>query len=223
VKVLVVEDDPQLAEILAEGLSEAGWNVESVADGQQAAEMALLVEYDSIVLDLMLPGRSGWEVCRALREQGRNTPILMLTARDAVEDKVQGLDAGADDYLTKPFAFPELLARLRTLLRRTGPHGGAVLRVADLEVDTVARVASRAAVPLNLTAREFALLEYLAYNAGRILTREQILAHVWPAHYDGMSNVVDVFVRYLRKKLGDDRELIRTVVGVGYTLATQSA
>ncbi len=219
-KLLVVEDERRLAQILAEGLREAGYLVEVAFDGVEGQALALTGEFDGIVLDLMLPRRDGLEICRELRRRQVDSAILMLTARDAVEDKVRGLDCGADDYLTKPFAFPEFLARVRSLLRRGVRARSQVLTVADLEVDTVRREVRRAGQPIRLTAKEYAVLEYLTHNAGRVLTRDQILAHVWPSDYDGYSNTVDVFIRYLRRKIDDGREpkLIQTVIGSGYTL-----
>ena len=219
-KLLVVEDERRLARILAEGLREAGYLVEVAFDGVEGQALALTGEFDVIILDLMLPRRDGLEICRELRRRQVDSAILMLTARDAVEDKVRGLDCGADDYLTKPFAFPEFLARVRSLLRRGVRARSQVLTVADLEVDTVRREVRRAGQPIRLTAKEYAVLEYLTHNAGRVLTRDQILAHVWPSDYDGYSNTVDVFIRYLRRKIDDGREpkLIQTVIGSGYTL-----
>ena len=219
-KLLVVEDERRLAQILAEGLREAGYLVEVAFDGVEGQALALTGEFDVIILDLMLPRRDGLEICRELRRRQVDSAILMLTARDAVEDKVRGLDCGADDYLTKPFAFPEFLARVRSLLRRGVRARSQVLTVADLEVDTVRREVRRAGQPIRLTAKEYAVLEYLTHNAGRVLTRDQILAHVWPSDYDGYSNTVDVFIRYLRRKIDDGREpkLIQTVIGSGYTL-----
>jgi len=219
-KLLVVEDERRLAQILAEGLLEAGYLVEVAFDGVEGQALALTGEFDVIILDLMLPRRDGLEICRELRRRQVDSAILMLTARDAVEDKVRGLDCGADDYLTKPFAFPEFLARVRSLLRRGVRARSQVLTVADLEVDTVRREVRRAGQPIRLTAKEYAVLEYLTHNAGRVLTRDQILAHVWPSDYDGYSNTVDVFIRYLRRKIDDGREpkLIQTVIGSGYTL-----
>jgi DNA-binding response OmpR family regulator len=219
-KLLVVEDERRLAQILAEGLREAGYLVEVAFDGVEGQALALTGEFDGVVLDLMLPRRDGLEICRELRRRQVDSAILMLTARDAVEDKVRGLDCGADDYLTKPFAFPEFLARVRSLLRRGVRARSQVLTVADLEVDTVRHEVRRAGQPIRLTAKEYAVLEYLTHNAGRVLTRDQILAHVWPSDYDGYSNTVDVFIRYLRRKIDDGREpkLIQTVIGSGYTL-----
>ncbi len=219
-KLLVVEDERRLAQILAEGLQEAGYVVDVAHDGPSGEALAAAVEYDVIILDLMLPGRDGLEVCRDLRRRHVDAAVLMLTARDTMEDKVTGLDCGADDYLTKPFQFPELLARVRSLLRRSHRVRSRILRVADLEIDTATREVRRAGEPVQLTAKEYAMLEYLAYNAGRVLTREQILDHVWPSGYEGCSNTVDVFIRYLRRKIDEGREpkLIQTVIGVGYTL-----
>jgi DNA-binding response OmpR family regulator len=219
-KLLVVEDELRLAQILAEGLREAGYLVQVAFDGMDGLALALTGDFDGIVLDIMLPHRDGLQICRELRRRQVDAAILMLTARDAVEDKVRGLDCGADDYLTKPFAFPEFLARVRSLLRRGVRSRSQVLTIADLEVDTVRREVRRGGQPIRLTAKEYAVLEYLTHNAGRVLTRDQILAHVWPSNYDGYSNTVDVFIRYLRRKIDDGREpkLIQTVIGSGYTL-----
>jgi DNA-binding response OmpR family regulator len=220
VKLLVVEDERRLAEVLDAGLREAGYLVDVAHDGERGTRLALTGDYDLVVLDLMLPGRTGMEICRELRRRRVDTAILMLTARSALEDKVQGLDCGADDYLTKPFEFPELLARVRSLLRRSARSRSRVLAVADLEVDTDTREVRRNGELIPLTAKEYALLEYLAYNAGRVVTRDQILTHVWPSDYEGYSNTVDVFIRYLRRKVDEGREpkLIQTIHRVGYTL-----
>jgi DNA-binding response OmpR family regulator len=219
-KLLVVEDERRLAQILAEGLREAGYLVEVAFDGVEGQAKALTGEFDGIILDLMLPRRDGVEICRELRRRQVDSAILMLTARDTVEDKVRGLDCGADDYLTKPFAFSEFLARVRSLLRRGVRGRSRILTVADLEIDTARHEVRRAGEPIRLTAKEYAVLEYMVHNAGRVLTRDQILAHVWPADYDGYSNTVDVFIRYLRRKIDEGREpkLIQTVIGAGYTL-----
>lgn len=221
-KLLIVEDERRLAGVLAEGLVEAGYIVDVAHDGDAGEALALTGDYDVVVLDLMLPKRSGFDVCRELRRRRVGTAILMLTARDTLEDKVAGLDCGADDYLTKPFQFPELLARVRSLLRRASRSRSRILQVADLEIDTGTHEVRRAGQPVQLTTKEYALLEYLAYNAGRILTRDQILAHVWPSDYDGYSNTVDVFIRYLRRKIdeGHEAKLIHTAIGIGYTLRT---
>jgi DNA-binding response OmpR family regulator len=219
-KLLVVEDERRLAGILKEGFGEAGYMVDVALDGERGQVLALTGEYDVILLDVMLPGRSGVDVCREIRRRRVDSAILMLTARDTLEDKVRGLDCGADDYLTKPFEFPELLARVRSLLRRTTRSRSQVLNVEDLEIDTSTHEVRRAGERIRLTAKEYALLEYLAYNAGRVLTRDQILAHVWPSDFEGFSNTVDVFIRYLRRKIDDGHEqkLIQTVIGSGYTL-----
>src|SRR5438034_2749980 len=219
-KLLVVEDERRLAQVIAEGLREAGYVVDVALGGVEGEALAISGAYDVILLDRMLPGRDGLEVCRALRRRQIASAILMLTARDTLEDKVAGLDGGADDYLTKPFEFPELQARVRSLLRRSSQSRSQVLTVADLEIDTATHEVRRAGARIRLTAKEYAVLEYLAYNAGRVLTREQILNHVWPSDYDGFSNTVDVFIRYLRRKIDDGHEqkLIQTVIGSGYTL-----
>jgi len=219
-KLLVVEDERRLAEVLETGLGEAGYLVEVACDGEQGACLAVTGDYDLVLLDVMLPGRTGMEVCREIRRRRVDTAVLMLTARSALEDKVQGLDCGADDYLTKPFEFPELLARVRSLLRRSARSRSRVLTVADLQVDTDTREVRRGGELIPLTAKEYALLEYLAYNAGRVVTRDQILAHVWSSDYEGYSNTVDVFIRYLRRKVdeGHDPKLIQTIHRVGYTL-----
>ena len=219
-RLLVVEDEVRLAQVLRDGLIEAGFHVDVASDGEEGAALADTDFYDAVILDVMLPRRDGLEVCGYLRRRGVGTPVLMLTARDTLQDKVAGLDCGADDYLTKPFEFPELLARLRSLLRRANQSRSRVLKVADLEIDTATHEVRRAGTAIPLTAREYALLEYLAYNAGRVLTRDQILSHVWPPDYEGFSNAVDVFIRYLRRKIdeGHEPKLIRTLIGAGYTL-----
>jgi DNA-binding response OmpR family regulator len=219
-KLLLVEDERRLAQIVAKGLTEAGYLVDLAFDGIEGQALAFARAYDVILLDRMLPQRDGLEVCRELRRRRIAAAILMLTARDTLEDKVAGLDGGADDYLTKPFEFPELLARVRCLLRRSSESRSQLLIVADLEIDTAAHEVRRGGARVRLTAKEYAVLEYLAYNAGRVLTRDQILSHVWPSDYDGLSNSVDVFIRYLRRKIDDphERKLIQTVIGMGYTL-----
>lgn len=219
-KLLVVEDERRLAQVLADGLREAGYVVDVALDGEEGEELALTGGYDVVLLDLMLPRRDGLEVCRELRRRRVDSAVLMLTARDTLEDKVEGLDVGADDYLTKPFQFPELLARVRSLLRRGSRQRSHLLSLADLEIDTRTHEVRRAGERVRLTNKEYALLEYLAYNAGRVLTRDQILNHVWPSDYEGYSNTVDVFIRYLRRKIDDPYEpkLIQTVIGLGYTL-----
>jgi DNA-binding response OmpR family regulator len=221
VRILVVEDEPRLRELIARTLRGEGYEVDAAGDGAEGFDRAQAGAYDLVVLDVMLPTMSGLEISMRLRRKGVRTPVLMLTARDAVDDRVAGLDAGADDYLVKPFAFVELSARIRALLRRQhDPAAAGTLTVEDLVLDRVRREAVRGGRRTELTAREFALLEYLMRNAGRVLTRDQILQAVWPPDYAGNSNVVDTYVHYLREKI-DARPatpLIRTVRGVGYTL-----
>jgi len=219
-RVLVVEDEPKLAEVLERGLEEHGYAVDVAHDGDAALGLALVEPYDVLVLDVMLPLLDGYAVCRELRARGKAVPILMLTARDAIDDRVAGLDAGADDYLVKPFAFRELLARVRALLRRDGRSKDPVLRLGDLEIDTVSRDVLRRGAPVDLTSKEYAILEFFARNPNRVLTRTQIAEHVWDYDFVAMSNVVDVYVGYLRRKLNDYDEprLLRTVRGTGYQL-----
>ena len=219
-RILIVEDESKLAGALKRGLENESYAVDLAADGEEGLGLAEVESYDLLLLDLMLPKLDGVDLCRRLRAQGRQMPILMLTARDAIEHRVAGLDSGADDYLVKPFAFPELLARVRALVRRTGPSKDPVLRVADLEIDTVTRQVRRAGRPIALTSKEYAILEYFARNPNRVLSRVQIAEHVWDYDFVAMSNVVDVYVRYLRRKLGDDREppLLWTIRGAGYQL-----
>lgn len=217
----MVEDEPRLRDLLARNLIREGYDVEAVGDGYEGFERARTAAHDLLVLDVMLPTMSGLEISMRLRRQKVAIPILMLTARDAVDDRVAGLDAGADDYLVKPFAFPELAARVRALLRRKGDDAASsALRVADLVLDRMKREAVRGTRRIELTAREFSLLEYLMKNAGRVVTRDQILNAVWPGDYEGSSNVVDTYVHYLREKLEHrgSTPLIRTVRGVGYSM-----
>jgi two-component system, OmpR family, response regulator len=215
VRLLLVEDDEKLAGAVARGLRHQGFATDVVGDGDAALFHAAVQPYDAIVLDVMLPRRDGFEVCRALRERGCWAPVLMLTARGGVADRIAGLDAGADDYLPKPFDFGELLARLRALLRRAPEERPALLAAGDLVVDPAAHTVTRAGVRVELTAREFAVLEYLARHAGEAVTRAQLLEHVWDANFEGSTNVVDVYVGYLRRKLGPS---IRTIRGVGFVL-----
>jgi len=215
----VVEDDPRIAAFVAQGLRESGYSVVVARDGEEGFLDARLNDYDLIVLDLMLPTMDGLEVARRLRAARKAMPILMLTARDTEADKITGLDVGADDYLTKPFAFGEFLARVRALLRRDTLTRASVMRVGDLEIDTAARRVSRAGQDIALSAREYTLLEYLMHHAGQIVTREQMIAHVW-SDAEVASNVIDVYVRYVRQKVDAPfaAPLIQTVRGVGYTL-----
>lgn len=221
-RALVVEDDPKLRGILTRGLTEAAYAVDGVPDGIQALRMAALNEYDAIVLDVRLPGQDGFEVCRALRSKGVRTPVLMLTARDAIDDRVAGLDAGADDYLTKPFDFRELLARLRALVRRGPELAASEIRIADLVIDTRAQTVERAGRKLRLTAKEYALLEHLARNAHGIVTRSDLVAHVWDENHDPFSNAIEVHINRLRHKVDEGHEpLIHTRRGAGYILSDQ--
>jgi two-component system, OmpR family, response regulator len=219
-RALVVEDEVKMAALIRRGLIEEGYAADVARTGEEALWMARATPYDAIVLDVMLPGRNGLEVCRSLRENGVWSPILMLTARDGVEDKVSGLDSGADDYLSKPFSFAELLARLRALTRRGPSERPTVLEVGTLRLDPATRQAWRGEAEVDLSAKEFALLETFMRNAGDVLTRLDLLEHAWDYGYENRSNVVDVYVRYLRAKI--DRpfgvDSIETVRGVGYRL-----
>jgi len=224
VRVLLVEDESRVATFIAKGLREQTYAVDIARDGEQALYMATVHQYDVVVLDIMLPVRDGYSVCRELRGSGCRTPILMLTARDAVDDRVSGLDAGADDYLTKPFDFKELLARLRALLRRSTTFRPGLARVADLTLDTASHRVTRAGKSLTLTAKEYALLEFLVINEGRVVGREQIAEHVWDESFDPFSNIIDVYVKRLRDKLdaGHQPRLIHTRRGAGYILSAQA-
>jgi DNA-binding response OmpR family regulator len=220
-RILVVEDERKVASFIRQGLEEEGHAVELAADGAEALDLALEgPPFDLVVLDLMLPKRDGFAVLRTLRERGVTTPVLVLTARDSVGDKVTGFDLGADDYLTKPVAFEELLARVRALLRRGADRRLAPLRLADLTLDPATRTVTRGARRLELTTREYALLEYFLRNAGRVLTRPMIAEHVWGLDFDSESNVIDVYVGYLRRKIDGEGEprLLHTVRGAGYVL-----
>jgi two-component system OmpR family response regulator len=216
-RLLLVEDDPKLSRALARGLRAEGYAVDHAADGESALLQAGVYEYDGIILDVMLPLRDGFDVCRALREREVWAPVLMLTARGQVGDRIRGLDAGADDYLAKPFDFGELLARVRALVRRRPAERPACLTVGALSVDPAAHAVQLDGRAIELTAREFAVLEYLARHAGEVVARTQLLDHVWDANYLGSTNIVDVYVGQLRRKLGR-AELIRTVRGVGFLL-----
>src|SRR3990170_6357090 len=219
--LLVVEDERRLAQVVRRVLEEEGHTVDTAYDGEEGLQMALEGSHDVVVLDVMLPEIDGLEVCQTLRRNRVDTPVLLLTALDSVEDRVRGLDAGADDYLPKPFAFQELLARLRALgRRRVQPREPDRLETADLVLDLQRRRAARSGKVIELSPKEFALLEFLMRNEGRVVTRSQILDHVWGFEYSPDSNLVDVYVTYLRRKVdrGHDRRLIRTVRGVGYAL-----
>lgn len=219
-RILLVEDDKKVASFIRKGLEEEGYAVDVAADGEAGLFMGLDRLHDLIILDVMLPKKPGFQVLRELRQAKAATPVLMLTARDTVEDKVQGLDAGADDYLTKPFVFAELLARVRALLRRRAEVRSPRLQVANLVLDPATRSVTRGGQPITLTNREFALLEYLMRNAGRVLTRTAITEHVWDYDFDSGTNVIDVYVNYLRKKIdaGHEPKLLHTVRGAGYVL-----
>jgi two-component system OmpR family response regulator len=216
VRLLVVEDDVKLAAAVGRGLRHAGYAVDVVGDGEAALRQAAVWEYDAVVLDLMLPGRDGFDVCATLRGRGCWAPVLMLTAREGVEDRIRGLDAGADDYLAKPFDFGELLARLRALVRRAPAARPAAIEAGELRVDPAAREVTLSGRRVELTAREFAVLEVLARNAGDVVTRAQLLEHVWDMNFQGSTNIVDQYVGALRRKLG--ATLIQTVRGAGFRL-----
>jgi len=223
VRILLVEDESRVAGFIAKGLREQAYAVDIAGDGQQALYQAAVNEYDLVILDVMLPLKDGHTVCRELRASGFRTPILMLTARGSVDDRVEGLDSGADDYLAKPFDFKELLARLRALLRRTAGLRPAVAQVADLTLDTASHAVTRAGKPVSLTAKEYALIEFLVLNEGRVVGREQIGQHVWDENFDPFSNVIDVYIKRLRSKLdtGFSRRLIHTRRGEGYILSAE--
>jgi two-component system OmpR family response regulator len=220
VRVLVVEDDVKMAGLLRRGLGEEGLSADIARTGDDAIWMAAATEYDAIVLDVMLPQADGFAVCRRLRERGTWTPVLMLTARDSVDDRVAGLDAGADDYLAKPFSFAELLARLRALVRRAPVERPTVLEVGDLRADPGTRQAWRGDAEISLSSKEFALLETFMRRPGQVLSRFQLLEHCWDYAYENRSNIVDVYVRYLREKVDRPfgRASIETVRGAGYRL-----
>lgn len=219
-RILVVEDEPNLNNVIAKRLKKEGYSVDSALDGETAAEYIKSIEYNAVVIDLMIPRKNGLEVIREMRESGNVTPVLILTARDSVSDRVAGLDAGADDYLVKPFAFDEFLARIRALFRRNTAFTANVLRIADLEMDMNRRTVSRGGKVIQLSSKEFTILEYLIRNKNVVLSREQIEQNAWDLSFDGGSNIVDVYIRYLRKKVdsGFDKKLIHTVYGSGYIL-----
>ena len=220
-RVLLVEDEAQIADFISRGLSEQGYAVDLAPDGEEAIYWTSVAVFDAIILDVMLPQGNGFEVCRTLRERGLRTPILMLTARDAVEDRVRGLDSGADDYLVKPFAFAELVARLRALIRRDPEVFGNVLSVGDLKLDTTTLEVSRKGVAIVLTAKECRILEYLMRHPNRVLTRTMIAGNVWNYDFDNATNVIDVHIRNLRRKIDDPfpAKLIQTVRGAGYRIS----
>ncbi len=220
VRILLVEDEPRMAQVVAKGLREHSYAVDIAVDGNAALYQTSINDYDLILLDVLLPGPDGFEVCRELRARGDATPVLMLTARATIDDRITGLDAGADDYLTKPFAFRELLARVRALLRREPQLHHDLVQLEDLLLDAVSHRVSRAAVEIELTAKEYALLEYLARRAGQLVSRAEIAAHVWDESFDPFSNTIEVYVNRLRKKIDEQHpvKLIHTRRGEGYIL-----
>jgi heavy metal response regulator len=222
-RILVVEDEKKVARFIQQGLEEEHYSVDVAYDGEKGVVMAETQTYDLLILDVMLPSMNGFEITRRLRSSRLTTPILMLTAKTATDDKVAGLDSGADDYLTKPFAFAELLARVRSLLRRGSLDKTTLLTCADLELDTISHKARRAGKQIDLTAKEYALLEYFLRNKDRVLSRTIISEHIWDYNFDTGTNLIDVYVNHLRNKIdsGFDRRLIHTVRGVGYVLREQ--
>ena len=220
-RILVVEDEKRIADFLSRGMEGAGYAVDVAPSGGTALDLIHSTDYDLVILDLMLPGLEGGEILRRIRSKNLQVPVLVLTARDAVADKVGTFEAGADDYLTKPFAFAELLARVKALLRRGPVTRSSVVRVADLELDRLSQQVKRGGRRIELTSKEYSLLEYLMSNAGRVLSRTMIIEHVWDQSFDGITNIVDVYVRHLRNKIDDpcEHKLIRTVRGVGYVIS----
>jgi two-component system copper resistance phosphate regulon response regulator CusR len=223
-RLLLVEDEKKVADFIARGLRAESFAVDTAYEGNDGWAKASSTHYDLIILDLMLPGLSGNELLRRLRSQSNGTAVLVLTARDGTRDKVENFEAGADDYLTKPFAFAELLVRVRALLRRPPAQHSHVLRVGDLEVDRLKRQVRRAGKRIELTSKEYALLEYMTANAGRVLSRTMIVEHVWDESFENLTNIVDVYVKHLRTKVDDlfSTKLIRTVRGVGYVLESEN-
>ena len=221
-RILLVEDDRGIARFVAKGLREQAYAVDLAGDGDSAVYKLSINDYDAVILDVMIPGRNGFEVCRELRSSGMSVPVIMLTARDSVQDRITGLDSGADDYLTKPFAVTELLARLRALLRRGRAVRPATISIGDLVLDTGAQRATRNGRALGLTNKEYALLEYLAREAGRVVSRAEIAEHVWDENFDPLTNLIDVHINRLRRKVDDGLavRLIQTRRGMGYMLAS---
>ena len=219
-RILLAEDEQDLNRIITQKLGSDGYSVDSCYDGKEAMELLSCAEYDAIILDIMMPKADGYEVLRKLRSSGTSTPVLFLTARDAVSDRVKGLDSGANDYLVKPFSFEELSARLRVMLRTSFGVKSNVLSLADLTMDCTAHVVKRGGKEISLSAKEYELLEYMLHNQGIVLSREKIEDHIWNVDYEGGTNIVDVYIRYLRKKLdeGQAEKLIHTVRGKGYVL-----
>jgi two-component system, OmpR family, copper resistance phosphate regulon response regulator CusR len=220
-RILVIEDEDKVSRFVVRGLTAERFAVDVARDGKSGWELAQTYQYDLVILDLMLPQLSGGEVLRKIRRANSQVPVLVLTARDSLGDKVEHFEAGADDYLTKPFAFAELLVRVKALLRRGPVARASVLRIGDLELDRLAQQVKRAGKRIELTSKEYGVLEYLMANAGRVLSRTMILEHVWDQSFDGATNIVDVYVRHLRSKVDDpqDRKLIRTIRGLGYVIS----
>ncbi len=222
-RILVIEDEKKVAHFIKRGLEEEHYAVDLAYDGETGLYMTEVNEYDLVVLDIMIPKIDGWEVLKRIRDKKNTVPILVLTAKDSIEDIVKGLDSGCDDYLTKPFEFKEFLARIRALLRRDRAEKEAVLKVADLTLSLITHKVTRGGKEIELTSKEYALLEYFMRNPGKVLTRTMISEHVWDYHFDSMTNVIDVYVNYLRKKIDKDFEpkLIHTIRGVGYILSPE--
>lgn len=223
-RILFAEDERDLNDIITKKLTTEGYSVDSVYDGEEAIDILSYTDYDAVILDIMMPKADGFAVLRALRSKGKSTPVLFLTARDSVQDRVAGLDSGANDYLVKPFSVEELLARIRAMTRTAFGVSDSLLSVGDLTMDTAAKVVKRGGKEIPLSAKEYALLEYLMHNAGIVLSREKIENHIWNFDYEGGTNVVDVYIRYLRKKIdeGYDKKLIHTVRGRGYVLREEA-
>ena len=219
-RILLIEDEVKLASFIKRGLVAERYAVDVAKDGRSGLELAQTYQYDLILLDLMLPGMDGSDVLRRIRKENSSVPVLIVSARDTVNDKVANMETGADDYLTKPFAFAELLVRIKALMRRGPVNRASTIRISDLELDRLSQQVKRAGQRIELTAKEYALLEYLMSNAGRVLSRNMIIEHVWDQSFDGITNIVDVYIRHLRSKVdtGHDSKLLKTVRGVGYSI-----
>ena len=219
-RILLVEDEMKLSSFIKRGLVAERYAVDMAKDGRSGWELAQTYQYDLIILDLMLPGMDGSEVLRRIRKENSSVPVLILSARDALQDKVSNMESGADDYLTKPFAFAELLVRIKALMRRGPVNRASTIRISDLELDRLSQQVKRAGHRIELTSKEYSLLEYLMSNAGRVLSRNMIIEHVWDQSFDGITNIVDVYIRHLRNKVdtGHEPKLLKTVRGVGYTI-----
>lgn len=224
-RILVIEDEKNLNDLIVKKLKNEHYRVDACFDGNDALDYIACAEYDAVISDIMLPGISGLEFLKKIRAEGNKTPVLLLTARDSIEDRVLGLDLGADDYLVKPFAFDELLARIRVMIRRASSSVSNIFKVADLTVDCDARTVLRGDIPITLSSKEFSILEYMIRNRGIVLSRDKISHHIWNYDYEGGSNVVDVYIRYLRVKIDENFEpkLIHTVRGAGYVLKDSDA